>query len=180
MNKITKLLILVFSVMLLTACQSKYQKEVDLTPEEEEAIHSEIQVIKNVIENEEEKNKDAGIMAHVNLARQYQKLGDLGEAISIYKKMIKRDLVSSTVYHNLGRLYEDVKEWELAIEQYQLLVDEFFMPRYLYDITWVHIKTEDRKSAEKYFNDWQRTLNTTDLHTQEAIKKLRAKEKALK
>ncbi len=117
-------------------------------------------------------------MAYVNLARQYQKLGDLGKGIRIYKDLIKKDIVSSAVYHNLGRLYEEVEEWDLAIEQYQLLIDDYFMPRYLYDITWVYIKTEDRKSAEKYFNDWQRTLNTTDLQTQEAIKKLRAKEKA--
>ena len=80
--------------------------------------------------------------------------------------------------NNLGRLYEDVEEYGLAIVQYQRIIDEYLDGNYYYDITWAYIRAKKRIEAEKAFNQWQQAMKKTDEQTQQAIKKLREEEKA--
>jgi len=179
MQKIAKLIIILFTCLFLTACQSNWKVETNLTPDERTKIQNEIKTIKITIENQTKKDGKGEAMAYVNLARAYEKLGDLKKATDVYKNAISKGLFASSIYNNLGKLYEKVGEYELAIEQYNILISDFVMDRYLYDITWAYIRAKDRKMAEKYFNAWQLALQTTDKATQDAIKKLRDEEKQI-
>lgn len=172
-----KLILLILVALLLTACQAKWQIDVDLTPEKRAEILAEIKEVKITIQEQIRETEKAGYMAYVNLARAYEKLGNLGTAIKIYTDAIADGMHSSAVYNNLGRLYEKVGEYDLAVEQYQILVDKFMENRYLYDITWAYIRAKDSKNAEKYFNAWQLETQATDENTQKAIRKLREEEK---
>jgi tetratricopeptide (TPR) repeat protein len=178
MKKAVTLIVIIFMGILLTSCQSKWKVDTDLTPEERQKIESEIKVIKEMIENQTDENGTGESMAYVNLARGYEKLGDLKKAVNVYKDAIASGLYTSSIYNNLGKLYEKLEEYDLAIAQYQILVNSFMENRYLYDITWAYIKAKDRKNAEKYFNAWQLFSQTTDKATQDAIKQLREEEKA--
>ena len=176
--KIFKTLLIVFSVIiLLTACQSKWRVDVDLTPEEREAIMAEIEECKLGIKNFDGPEGEIPNREIIRLALAYEKLGDLGAAIKLYKSWLDQGFRTKAIINNLGRLYEKVGEYELAIEQYQRLVDEYFDTHYLYDITWAYIHAKKRKEAEKYFNAWQLEFQKTDGQTQQAIKKLREEEK---
>ncbi len=168
-----KLILLILTIFLLTACQAKWQIDVDLTPEKRAEIQAEIKEIKAAIKEQIKEAEKASYMAYVNLARAYQKLGKLGKAIKVYRDVMPDDIASSATHNNLGRLYEKVGEYGLAVEQYQILVDKFTEKRYLYDITWAYIRAKDSKNAEKYFNEWQLKTQKTDENTQKTIKELR-------
>lgn len=163
--------------MLLTACGSKWQVEVDLTPEQRQAIEASIKELKKSLKNVEDPT-EASSQEIIDLARAYQQLGDMKSAIDLYESYIKKGRVRQVMLHNLGRLYEEVKEYDLAVEQYQHIIDKYFDNNYLYDITRAYIRAEERKKAEKYFNAWQLEFHTTDEQIQQLIKRLRAKEKA--
>jgi len=173
MKKITTLLIAIFAVMLLTACQNKWQIDVDLTPDERAKIETEIEETKAIIKEQIKQDGSGNTMAYVVLARSHEKLGDLGKAIQVYKDVLDDGMFSSAVHNNLGRLYEKVGEYDLAVEQYQILIDEFLESRYLYDITWAYIRAKDHKKAEKYFNAWQLESQQTDEYTREELEKLK-------
>ncbi|MBU1934448.1 tetratricopeptide repeat protein, partial [Patescibacteria group bacterium] len=174
---------IIFSLFLFTACTSKYKVEVDLTPEEEAEIYAEIEKLEIDIktydtnkESYEYWEESIPSMAIISLARAYEDLGDLGKAIDIYTDILDTGAKTRAIIHNLGRLYEKVGEYELAVVQYQRIIDEYFETQYLYDITWAYIRTGDRQNAEKYFNAWQLEFRRTDEQTQDAIKKLREAE----
>jgi len=177
MKLTAKILILVIAVSLLTACKS-WSVQVDLTPEETQATHAEIQQLKDEIKNfVPPAEGEIAWVQYIDLARAYEKLGDLKSAIKTYKDVLDDGYKTQSIIHNIGRLYEQVGEYDLAIEQYQRLVDEYMERNYLYDITWAYIRAKNRKEAEKYFNSWQLEFRRTDEQTQQAIKDLRAEEK---
>ena len=168
---------LLIGAFILSGCQSSWNKKVDLTPEEKQEINQQIKDIKVEIS---EYDGTEGTIPHlkmVELARAYKKLGNYKGAINVYKKEMDAGYEVRVFYHNLGRLYEDVKEYDLAVEQYQIIIDRYFENNYLYDITWAYIRAKERKTAEKFFNAWQREFHKTDEQTQEAIKDLREEEK---
>ncbi|MBU0727135.1 tetratricopeptide repeat protein [Patescibacteria group bacterium] len=167
--------LLVVSIILLSGCFNSHKIAVDLTDEEIKQIEFDIEVLKYEIEHYTGEGKAA--LEIVELARAYQKLGELDKAIEVYKDVLSDGYTLSVAHHNLGRLYEDVGEFDLAVEQYQAIIDKFNDLDYLYDITWAYIRAGNRKEAEKYFNAWQLEFRKTDLQTQQAIKKLREEEK---
>lgn len=168
----------------LTSCSSKYKVKVDLTPEEVSATKAEIVDLKEKIKNFKGEPGEIPGLQIIALAKAYEKMGDLKTPINIYKDWLGREGVRAKSFlNNLGRLYEQVGEVELAVGLYQKLIDDYMDSDYLYDITWAYIRAaqnatgkqavEYRKLAEKYFNAWQLDKQRTDDQTQQEIKKLR-------
>lgn len=175
--------------VVLTACSSKWDVKVNLTPEERTAARSEIAEMELAIKNFIGPEGEIPALQIIRLAKAHETLGEMGKAVDLYNQWLEgRRAISLT--NNLGRLYEQVGETELAVKQYQRIIDEYLDTGYLYDITWAYIKgaeaakgakrVEYRKLAEKYFNAWQLDLHKTDDQTQQAIKKLRDEEAAAK
>lgn len=176
-------------VIVLTACGSKWNVKVDITPEERIAAQTEIVDMEKAIKEFEGPKGLIPALEIIRLAKAHETLGDLGKAIDLYNYWLVGHRAIS-LSNNLGRLYEQVGETELAVKQYQRIVDEYLNTDYLYDITWAYIKgatdakgekrIEFRKKAEKFFNAWQLDKKKTDEETQQAIKKLKDEEAALK
>jgi len=179
----TKLFISLAVILTLTACGSKWQKAVSLTAEEIAATKTEIANVKEAIKNFKGPEGEIPNLEIIQLAEAYQKLGDLKKAADLYLSWLDKGFKTKAIIHNLGRVYEDAGQYELAVKQYQRIIDEYGDDDYLYDITWTYIKAAQnssgqtaidyRKKAEKYFNLWQLAKRKTDNLTQETIKKLR-------
>jgi tetratricopeptide (TPR) repeat protein len=175
---------------LLTGCgSSKWQVKVDLAPDKIQAIQAEIQKEKEAIKNF--KPSEGSVYPDLDvltLGNDYEKLGDLKSAADTYKEWLDKGYKSKSLNNNLAHIYDEVGEVDLAVQQYQILVDQYLDNAYYYDITWVYLhaaqkstgsqELEYRKKAEKYFNAWQLAVRQTDNATQDAIKELRAKEAA--
>jgi tetratricopeptide (TPR) repeat protein len=186
MKLISKLLILFLSFSLLTSCKS-WNVQVNIAPEEQAKIQADIKDLKTQIDKymkdiKKVENWENAIPHQeiIRLAQDYEKLGDLKSAINTYKDILDDGYKTQAIINNLGVLYEQVGEYDLAVEQYKRIVDEYLDSNYLYNITWAYIRAGNRKEAEKVFNAWQLEFRKTDEQTQQAIKKLRAEEKAAK
>jgi tetratricopeptide (TPR) repeat protein len=189
MKILSKILASLLVAIVLTSCGSKWNVKVDLTPEERAAAQTEIADMKSAIENFIGPQGEIPGLEIIRLAKAYEKLGDRKKAIDLYVSWVK-DYRAKSLVNNLGRLYEQVGEVELAVKQYQRIIDEYMDSDYLYDITWAYIHAAEasngkialdyRKKAEKYFNIWQLDKKKTDDQTQTAIKELREKEAAAK
>ncbi len=178
-----KFISLFLATLFLAGCiQSGWTVKVDLTDEERQQAEATVAEyadrIKHYEPDEIFNTPEPPIPFWVELARAYEKLGKLGDALDTYEKAKKIYTRSQAVEHNIGRLYEKAGKYEDAVNQYLYIAEEFQEPKYYYDITWVYIKAKDRKNAEKYFNVWQLATQRTDNQTQQAIKDLRAEEKA--
>ena len=165
-----------FIILALAGCNN-YKVEVDLTPERVQEFQSEIETLRDEIANFTSEDGSIAWRAIIDLASDYEKLGQLGEAIQVYEEGLDNGDKTKAILNNLGRLYEKIDQYEKAVAMYQRINDEYFDHDYLYDITWAYIRAKDRKNAEKYFNAWQLEFHKTDLQTQEAIKKLREEKK---
>lgn len=176
--KSNKLLIIGFSALLLTACNS-YKVEVDLTPEKVQSLNNSVTSLKQEIAEFVPTEDGATIpwQAMIELSRAYEEMGELGKAIKVYEDVIDNAEKTKAIINNLGRLYEKTEQYDKAIAMYQRINDEYFDHGYLYDITWAYIRAGNRKEAEKYFNAWQLEFKKTDEQVQRAIKKLREAEK---
>ncbi len=177
MKTITRILLVLITAVTLSACQSKYNVDVDITPEERQGATQMIDESKLEISNYDGEEGSIPFRPIIRLADAYETLGEYGKAIKTYKKWLDSGQQTRAMIHNLGRLYEKVGETELAVARYQTLINEYFENGYLYDITWAYIKAGERKNAEKFFNLWQLKFQKTDTQTQQAIKKLREAEK---
>jgi tetratricopeptide (TPR) repeat protein len=182
-----KLLIPIFIAFLfLTACKD-YNVKVDLTPEEQQAVQQQIKELKVTISNYVPTEGEIAWRDMIDLSKAYEKLGDMNNAIKVYTDVLDNGDKTKAIINNLGRLYEQVREYDLAVAQYKRIVDEYADEAYLYDITWAYIHAAQnftgdkavsyRKEAEKVFNVWQMSFKKTDDQTQQAIKDLRGKEK---
>lgn len=160
----------------MAACGTKYSVDVNLPPEEKAAVLKEMQEMKDAIAAYDTSDNTIPFGQIITLSRDYEKLGDLDNAISNYKDWLDKGYKTKSIIHNLGRLYEKVGEVELAVTQYKRLIEEYNDDNYLYDITWAYINAKQRKEAEKFFNLWQLKFQKTDEQTQQAIKDLRAEE----
>jgi tetratricopeptide (TPR) repeat protein len=189
MSKITACLLVAIT---LSACDSKWNVQVDLKPEERQAIMAQIETAKQDIKNFDPK-LDVGAIPWapiIDEAKAYEKLGDRKDAIDLYNSWLKGNVKTKAMINNLGRLYDEVGETELAVKQYERIINEYMDTDYLLDITWAYIhgatastgkKSVDfRKNAEKYFNAWQLDKKRTDETVQQAIAQLRKKEGAVK
>ena len=178
--KISRLFIIGFGVLLLAGCNS-YKIDVDLAADEIKSIKSDIKSLTATIANYVPEDSDAGTIAWrevIQLAKNYEKLGELGKAVKVYEDVLDDNEKTKAILNNLGRLYEKTEQYDEAVAVYQRINDEYFDHDYLYDITWAYIKAGERKMAEKFFNAWQLQFQKTDEYTQRAIKKLREAEKA--
>jgi tetratricopeptide (TPR) repeat protein len=179
--KINRLFIIGFGVLLLAGCKlGGYKVDVDLTPEKADEIQTEIESLKQAIKDYVPNETD-GLIAWreiIELAKAYENLGELGEAIKVYEDVLADGYKTKSVLNNLGRLYEKTEQYDKAIAVYQQINDEYIDHGYLYDITWAYIRAGDRKNAEKYFNAWQLEFKKTDEQVQQAIKKLREQERS--
>ncbi len=177
--KTTKFIALIIAITALTGCKS-YNLEREL--DEDKKTFFEIQLEENLklIANPPDfvdEDHPPPYDYYVKAALSADELGKIRLAEDLYLEAMENYPNFEVPYNNLGRLYEELGWYDEAIEQYMVLVEKFGYQRYYFDITWAYIKSEDRKNAEKYFNAWQRAEVTTDENTQEAIKKLREKEK---
>jgi tetratricopeptide (TPR) repeat protein len=179
MKKITKLLAVILVALFLTACKS-YNVKVDITPEDKAKITAEIGTLTKQIKAYDISDGTIDWQDIIQVAMDYEKLGELGKAIDLYKSWLDKGFKTKSLINNLGHLYEKVGETELAVAQYKRIIEEYQDDGYLYDITWAYINGKQRKEAEKYFNLWQLKFQKTDEQTQQAIKKLRAEEAAAK
>ena len=150
----TKLLLIIISIVFLTACNSKWDVEVNLTPIEKERAEQEMKEAKAVIAKEQKNNTKGSAMAYVVLARAYEKMGDRKKAAKVYTDAIEYGLLSRAIYNNLGKLYERVGEYKLAIKQYEALIDTMKEAKYYYDIASVYIKLKDEDNASIYYDMW--------------------------
>jgi tetratricopeptide (TPR) repeat protein len=176
MKKIIASLIVFISILSLSACGSKYNVDVDLSDVQREAVKMDMQKMKDAIAAYDTSDNTIPYGQIITVSKDYEKLGDLDNAIKNYKIWLDKGLKTKSLINNLGRLYEKVGETELAVTQYKRLIDEYQDDSYLYDITWAYINGKKRKEAEKFFNLWQLKFQKTDEQTQQAIIQLRAEE----
>lgn len=177
MKKFTTLLIIIFTALSLTACQSKWKIDTKLTPEAKAKIENEITGIKLILDKQVRKDGMGESMAYVNLARAYEKLGNLKKVEKIYKDAIATGINASALHNNLGRLYERVGEYDNAVKQYTILINKFQEKVYLYDITWAYIRAKNFKKAEDYYELWKTTTLKSDISTEKELKKLKEAQK---
>ena len=170
MKKLISLFLLAFA--LLSACQPRSFNP-NLSPEEAKAIGQDIAELKEALKTEKNPDGSPSHLRLIEMARDYEKLGDINSAIKLYEDYLNDGWRTKAVRNNLGRLYEHQEKYDLAVKQYQTIVDEYNDQEYLYDITWAYIRAENRTEAEKAFNAWQLAFKKTDLQTQQAIQKLR-------
>ena len=126
-----KLLISTIAIFLLTACGSRWDIDTDLTPEEAGIIEVEIDILKKEIVNFVPEGGEIAWKQYIKLSKDYEELGEMGKAIKVYTDVLDSGVKTKAIINNLGRLYEKVDEYDLAIEQYQRLVDEYFDNNYL-------------------------------------------------
>ena len=167
-------------LLFLTACSSKYNVPVNLSQVQKDAVLADIQKMQKAIAAYNTSDGTIDWQDIIQNALDYEKLGDLGKAINLYKSWLDKGFKTKAIINNLGRLYDKVGETDLAVTQYKRLIEEYQDDGYLYDITWSYINGKQRKDAEKYFNLWQLKFQKTDEQTQQAIKKLRDEEAAAK
>jgi tetratricopeptide (TPR) repeat protein len=187
MKRIIGFILVLIFVAFLTAC-GRYDIQVDIPPEERAQTEMQIEELKSAIKNYVPQEGEIAWREMIQLAEAYESLGYMSKAIKVYTDVLDTGKKTKAIINNLGRLYEKVGEYDLAVAQYQRIVDEYFDTSYLYDITWAYIsaaqnsegdeKVSYRKEAEKYFNAWQLEFRKTDEQTQQAIKKLRDQEKS--
>lgn len=181
--KLIRYLILNFTVFLLaisalTACQlgsKDWNVEVNLAPEEISEIEGQIKETKNLIQEQKEK-RESGLaepMAYVVMANNYEKLGRINDVVQTYLNAIEEGAFSSAIHHNLARTYEDVEEYDLAIEQYQILINQFGSFNHWKDLAWANIRANRLDSAERAYQTWSSKTGLIDLPTQKAIDKLK-------
>ena len=82
MKKVTLILL---SVIFLTACTNKYKVEVDITPEEIQSEKATIAEMKKAIKNYDGEDGSIPYSEIINIALAYEKLGELGKAIDVYR-----------------------------------------------------------------------------------------------
>ena len=194
MKPFKKLLALALLPLLVAACaakeapkmpakaQTQWKVSVKMSPEQRAQYEKQVKDLMSGIQNYKAVKSGDSVYApladYIDLARAYEHLGDYANALETYQRALGLHKRSQAVVNNLGRLYEAVGEYDKAVQQYLTLIKDYNEPNYAYDITWAYIRAGDRKNAEKYFNQWQLALHTTDVQTQEAIRKLREKEDA--
>lgn len=166
-------------VLLILAGCSNYKEAVNLSAEQTKQLEDQVTVLKKQIADF--KPSQSAIIpwqATIDLARTYEKLGDLGKAIGVYEDVVNGGKPSKSILNNLGRLYEQTGQYDKAIAMYKRISDQYFDHNYFYDITWAYLRAGDLKNAEKYFNAWQLEFRKTDQQTQDAIKQLKDTGKA--
>jgi tetratricopeptide (TPR) repeat protein len=174
-----KLLLTLLAITLLSACTSSYTKKVDLTPEERAAIEATIAEYQQKAADFKPADQFDRIIPDqetIEIARGYEKLGELGKAIDAYTYWLDQGHKTRAFISNLGRLYEQVGETKKAVEQYQRMIDEYQDVAYYYDIAWAYINSGKSKYADeagKAYSAWAATTGNVDVQTQLAIKKLR-------
>lgn len=169
-------LVLFVSLLFLTGCSEPINP--DLNQEEVGDLQAQITELQDFIKNNPTEEGAPPHLSVIELAQTYEQLGQSGKAIDVYKDYLGGGFRAKAIRNNLGRLYEAQEDYDKAVEQYKLIVDEYFDEQYFYDITWAYIRAKNRQEAEKFFNAWQRAFTKTDVQTQNAIKKLREEEKA--
>ena len=178
---------LIIPFLLLSACARPAQKpafqwseDTHLSAQDKAKYETQISNLQHKIDTYRAGSEDGSMYApipdFIDRARAHEALGDYRSALGTYQKGLSLHRQSQAFIHNMGRLYEKIHDVDSAVAQYRTLVDKYNQPAYLYDITWAYISAGDRKKAEKAFNEWQNKFHTTDLETQNAIKKLRAQE----
>jgi tetratricopeptide (TPR) repeat protein len=85
-------------------------------------------------------------------ARLLDYLGKPGEAIKLYEEHFTDGINSknSSYYHNIGRLYEKVGEYDLAIFRYQYIIHTYKRYSYYKDIAEAYQKAGNQKKYEEY------------------------------
>lgn len=178
-----KYLSFILALFVLTGCLGGL-KSIDVDLSEADRVKWETDIVKwsDKIKNYEPTDKlttpQAPVAYYVKLAYAYEQLGQLNKSFNIYQDGREFYTRSQAFENNIAKLYEKAGEYEKALEQYLYLSEEFQETKYLRNMVKIFIEIKDRKNAEKYFNLWQLSTQSTDLQIQQQIKALREEEKA--
>ena len=86
----------------------------------------------------------------VEKGRLLEYLGNVGQSIKLYEENFNNLSWYVAFHHNMGRLYEEVKEYDLAIPRYQFLIDTYKRFNYYRDIAEVYKKDGKEKKYVEY------------------------------
>lgn len=172
-----KLAFILLALPFLFACKpnySAYNIPVDLAPEERAELEVKVSELKEQIDSfESEKEGVFPDQVIVNLAKTYESMGDVNQAILFYEGFLNEGLKGKVVYNNLARLYERIEAYEKAIELYQRIYDDYYDEDYLYDITRAHIRLGDLEKAETSYDVWSEMVNRSDSQVEMELDALR-------
>ncbi len=98
--------------------------------------------------------------AYFKAAFQYQALGQYKNAEEYYLKSLSIDPNNFAAHNNLAALYEEVKEYDLAIEQLKLLttLNPPNMPEVITDGVRIYLEKGEPDSAQQILQNYITTL----------------------
>jgi tetratricopeptide (TPR) repeat protein len=99
---------------------------------------------------------DAGnVDAYVNLGRLLQLGGNLRQAKRCYQQALSRAPEHQLALYNLGTLYDELDDIEIAMDYYQRAIS---IPDAHYNLARIHELRGDELSAHRYLRSYQRML----------------------
>ena len=111
----------------------------------------------------------------INKATNLKYLGRYNEAIETFQEIFRRYKDSIYALNNLAIIYEEVKEYELAIKLYQKIQEKY--PQYaldaLYKITQLYTFLGDKDAAGKSYISYELSGGQRDEGLMEAIRQLK-------
>ena len=138
-----KLVLILFSLFLLTGCGKK-TVEVSLAPSQIEKYTAQVETWDEKINNYDPATSDDGdprppMDYFIEKARYQGYLGNVGEAIDTLDSSLQLYDISSVAWHNLGRLYERIEEPKKSLAYYEQILT-IFPDKHQYNIDIIRMK----------------------------------------
>jgi len=172
-----KFILVVGAIVVLSACDEAVndKNDVELTGEELTELEEQVSELEQEIENHVSEEGESPNIEIISLAQTHEKLGELEKAVQVYEEAIANDQGTRAIYNNLGNLYEDLEQYEKAVEAYQVMVDKYVEKSYLKEIAWVYIRSENLEKAKEYYDQWKEASGETDGSVEQRIEILSEK-----
>jgi tetratricopeptide (TPR) repeat protein len=110
----------------------------------------------------------------INKANNLKYLGKYNEAIQTFQEIFTRYKDSIYALNNLALIYEELKEYELAIKLYEKIIDIY--PKYasdgLYKISALYMILGDKETAGKYYIHYELSGGVKDEALMQGIRQL--------
>lgn len=151
----------------LIPIKKDYNIEVDLPPEQEMEYETEVldsdRKINEYFYGTGQKDDNYKIVfganeqLFINKANNLKNLGKYNEAIQTFQEIFTRYKDSVYALNNLALIYEELKEYELAIKLYEKIMEKY--PEYaldaLYKISALYMMLGDKETAGKYYIQYE-------------------------
>ena len=159
----------------LTACTPvpDYKVDVDLPPEAINLLQEEIVTLEAFIDSAESDGGAADNIKYIQLANAYKTLGDYGQAIAVYEDFIDIGGGSVTIYNNLAFTYQEVEDYDRALEWFELLTEEG-EDRYYKEIAMIHYTNSDLERFEEAYAAWQNAFGQKDSMLDSLLRRLQS------